>query len=221
MVDVGFVIRLNRTGLFPVWEKAKRHNSFDLWPGPDDLSVFCVQHSMACGNRRRADCDTLVCQNLKIHQSKHVMRQMFEPRHFFAIARYLRTLAISLVLLGVVACSGLDPMSCGAGQAPHVSETLYFGTGTADGRVTQVQWQAFIDDVITPRFPQGLSIWPAYGQWQTAAGPVIREDSYVLNVVHEGEPSSERAIAEIMNSYKQRFRQEAVLRVTSAVCVSF
>lgn len=149
------------------------------------------------------------------------MRQIFEPRHFFAIARYLRTLTISLVLLGVMACSGLDSMRCGTGQTPNVSETLYFGTGTADGRVTQVQWQAFIDDVITPRFPQGLSIWPAYGQWQTAAGPVIREDSYVLNVIHEGDLTSKLAIEEIMNSYKQQFQQEAVLRVTSAVCVSF
>lgn len=111
--------------------------------------------------------------------------------------------------------------SCGPGQQQNISETLYFGTGMTDGQVSNVEWQSFVDDVITPRFPQGLSIWPVYGQWQSAAGPVIREDSYVLNVMHAGEPGSEVAITEIMNSYKQQFQQEAVLRVQSKVCVSY
>jgi hypothetical protein len=149
------------------------------------------------------------------------MQQRFEPLYFFPIFSWIRAIGVALVFLGVTGCSSLDSIRCGAGQTPNASETLYFGTGTADGEITYVQWQAFIDDVITPRFPQGLSIWPAYGQWQTAAGSIIREDSYVLNVVHEGKPASELAITEIMNSYKQQFQQEAVLRVTSAVCVSF
>lgn len=130
-------------------------------------------------------------------------------------------MGVALVMINVVGCSGMGTQPCGAGQNKRVSETLYFGTGTPNGQVSDKQWQNFVADVITPRFPQGLSIWTAYGQWQSAAGNIIQEDSYVLNVIHDGQPASDVAIAEVMNNYKQQFRQEAVLRVESAVCVSY
>jgi hypothetical protein len=149
------------------------------------------------------------------------MQRKIEPQRSNPACRLTLVLGFALLLITLVGCSGMVPATCGAGQHRNVSETLYFGTGKTDGQVSQVEWQAFVDEVITPRFPQGLSIWPAYGQWRSATGTIIQEDSYVLNVIHEGEPASEVAITEIMNSYKQKFQQEAVLRVESTVCVSF
>jgi hypothetical protein len=124
-----------------------------------------------------------------------------------------------IALLG--ACAGLGPQSCPSGQQGMIAEYLYFGTAKPDGQVSADDWKTFLDEVVTPRFPQGLSAWQASGQWKSAAGPVIREPSYVLNVVHESNEATDAAIVAIVKGYKMRFRQEAVLRVRSPACVSF
>ena len=74
--------------------------------------------------------------------------------------------------------------------------------------------------MITPRFPQGLSVWPAAGQWQSADGSLVRENTWVLHVLRPESDTAEQAMASIMTLYKTRFQQEAVLRVQSRVCVS-
>ena len=55
---------------------------------------------------------------------------------------------------------------------------------------------------MTPRFPEGLSTWQASGQWRSASGQIIREPSYVLSLVHPDDPVPNKAIQEIITSYK-------------------
>lgn len=102
-----------------------------------------------------------------------------------------------------------------------VSDMLYFGTATPHGNVSVEQWNSFIDAVVTPRFPQGLTVWPASGQWRSTDGMIIHEGSHVLAIVHADEAQSEHALLDILAAYKREFDQEAVLRVRSASCVSF
>ena len=78
-----------------------------------------------------------------------------------------------------------------------------------------------VDTVVTPRFPDGLTAWPAQGQWRSPDGAPVREASWVLNIVHAPDAASETAIVEIVDAYKTRFRQESVLRVVSDACVGF
>lgn len=89
------------------------------------------------------------------------------------------------------------------------------------GQVTAGEWQQFLAEVITPRFPEGLTAWSAAGQWRNPSGELQKEDSYVLHVVHKDEAKYETAVHEIVDAYKTRFRQEAVLRVRTATCISF
>ena len=81
-----------------------------------------------------------------------------------------------------------------------------------EGQVSAAAWQAFLNAEVTPRFPQGLSVWPVAGQWRSASGASVREPSHVLNIVHEDSPALRAAIGQIVQAYKLRFRQEAVLR---------
>lgn len=101
------------------------------------------------------------------------------------------------------------------------TEWLYFGTDRPGGTVSATEWKSFADEVVTPRFPKGLSVWPAAGQWQSNAGPIVRESSYVLNIVHGASALDQQAMQEIVDSYKKRFQQEAVMRVLGPVCVGF
>ena len=109
--------------------------------------------------------------------------------------------------------------NCGALGAPSVRTTLYFGLARKTGVVTRQQWSDFVKQEVTKRFPEGLTVWEAMGQWQQPNGKIVRERSKVLLLVH-GEKKS-HLVAEIIDSYKKRFDQESVLWETSNVCASF
>ena len=131
----------------------------------------------------------------------------------------------ALVFAASILGSGCAPVStiasCRAGEQAAIMESLYFGTAMPGGQVTQAQWQQFLADVITPRFPDGLTAWAAAGQWRNPSGELHKEDSYVLHVVHAEEQRFEKAVHEVISEYKSRFNQEAVLRVRTATCISF
>ncbi len=55
--------------------------------------------------------------------------------------------------------------TCPNGQNAMTSESLYFGMAKPDGTVTALEWQGILNESITPRSPEGLSVWPASGQW--------------------------------------------------------
>ena len=90
------------------------------------------------------------------------------------------------------------------------SDTLYFGTAKPDGSVvTAVEWQQFLREVVTPRFP-GFTHWDARGSWKD-----VPEETHVLVIIHP--PGHEAAVAQIIAEYKRRFAQEAVLQVRTDV----
>lgn len=128
--------------------------------------------------------------------------------------------ALALLALTVSACATQPSPRCSAGQQPSISDLIYFGTEKPGGIVSDEEWAVFLREVVTPRFPDGLTTWRASGQWRSADGSLTREDSHVLNLVHAGDAKAEGAIGALIGEYKTRFRQEAVLRVRSDACVS-
>lgn len=99
---------------------------------------------------------------------------------------------------------------------------LYFGLSRADGpNITEEEFQGFLDTVVTPRFPDGLTLLSGRGQFRGSSGVVIQEPSKVLILFYPWSNASHRAIEKIRSLYKGTFHQEAVLRVDSASCVSF
>jgi len=123
--------------------------------------------------------------------------------------------------LAVAGCASAPATRCGPGQQALRSERLYFGTAMPQGAVSPDEWRGFVDTVVTPRFPNGLTAWSASGQWRSADGTLVHEASWVLEIVHAPDAASDTAIVEIADAYKQRFQQEAVLRVSSDACVAF
>lgn len=100
---------------------------------------------------------------------------------------------------------------------------LYFGSAKPDGTVvTEAEFMQFIDDTVTPRFPDGLTVLTGYGQFRNSAGVIVKERSMELILLYP--PSmrdANRKIEEIRAAYKQAFQQESVLRVDSLAAVSF
>jgi hypothetical protein len=99
---------------------------------------------------------------------------------------------------------------------------LYFGRNRpAGGEVSDAEWDQFLAQVVTPRFPDGLTIVHATGQWRGASGAVERERAEVVTLLHAGGSDQRRLVDEISGEYKQRFGQEAVLRERTRVCATF
>lgn len=102
-----------------------------------------------------------------------------------------------------------------------VVETLYFGTERPGGVVTAQEWEQFLGEELTSRFPDGLTVIGANGQWRDRKGEIEKEHSHVVQVVHPDSPAKDAAIRAVVDGYKHRFQQEAVMRVRGTSCVSF
>jgi len=110
---------------------------------------------------------------------------------------------------------------CGPSGTAYVRTTLYFGLTRPIGKVSEGQWQAFLREKVTPRFPDGLTVWEADGQWRRPDGRISRERAKVLLLVHNEAPAVRAAIAAIIADYKRGFQQESVLWETAPVCAAF
>jgi len=114
-----------------------------------------------------------------------------------------------------------ETAECKPPARAQVRHELVFGTARAHGvPLREDEWQSFIDSVVTPRFPDGLTVLNASGQWRGEAG-VTKEQARILVIWHDRLPSRDADIEAIRSAYKARFDQESVLRIDSVSCVSF
>lgn len=133
----------------------------------------------------------------------------------------MKPLCTLLLAAALSACATTAGPDCAAGQQASVLDQLYFGTGRPHGPdVTPQEWAGFVSEEIAPRFPQGFSLLEAQGQWRNADGSVAHEQTHLLQLVHPDDAASGQAVSQIAERYKTRFGQEAVLRVSSAACMS-
>lgn len=103
---------------------------------------------------------------------------------------------------------------------------LFFGSAKPDGTaVTEAEWRRFLDQEITPRFPDGLTVLTGIGQFRNSSGMIIQERSMVLILLYPLPTwrSSSEKIEQIREAYKRAFQQESVLRADTGlpVWVSF
>ena len=112
------------------------------------------------------------------------------------------------------------PASCGQTSAAQMRTTLYFGTTRPKGTVSELEWQVFLRDEVTARFPDGLTVWDAQGQWRNAGGAIGQERSKVLLLVHADTDAARAAVMSVIAKYRQSFEQESVLWESSRVCVA-
>lgn len=126
-------------------------------------------------------------------------------------------------------CAGqwrvIDPVtgvSCELDDTAMVRDTLYFGRGEPSGDgVADGEWKRFLDEVVTPRFPDGLTVFDATGQWRGKSGVLVQERSVVVTILHAPDEASTQAVHDIAAEYKRRFAQEAVLRERTPTCARF
>jgi hypothetical protein len=95
--------------------------------------------------------------------------------------------------------------------ASGITTRLYLGQDTPAGAVTDAQWERFVEDSVTPRFPGGFTVMQGQGRWRSAAGILHEEDTRVIEIVHDNSATSHTRAREVGAAYKRRFVQQAVL----------
>ena len=127
------------------------------------------------------------------------------------------------VLLLLAGCAA-TPEACPTGAGQATIAEAYFGRNVK-GRapVTDAEWTRFMAEVVTPAFPDGLTVLDGMGQWRNAAGQISREDSKVLLLVLPGQDQAAASarLAPVTATWKARFAQESVLTVFRTGCAGF
>ncbi len=117
----------------------------------------------------------------------------------------------------VFCCLGLA--SC----ASYQRTDLYFGRDIPEGgTVSEQQWKAFSDSVISSYFPEGYTEWDANGRWKdTQTKETITEPTKVVTFFGKMTRERSAALDSIARRYLRRFRQQSVLRTDSKSKVRF
>ena len=70
---------------------------------------------------------------------------------------------------------------------------------------------------MTPRFPDGLSVVDAAGQWRDKTrGRMVREPSKLVIILTADDAPARDKIAAIVAAYKEQFRQQSVAVIRRA-----
>ena len=131
----------------------------------------------------------------------------------------MRRLLVAAALLALAACTPPSAPVCTAPLKPALEVDLYFGRETDTGReVSEAEWASFLNDEVTPRFPDGLSVLDVRGQSRNLQGRIERERTKLLVVVVFDAPAHRPKVQAIVEGYSRRYGQHNVFHVEHEVC---
>lgn len=134
----------------------------------------------------------------------------------------MRLAGALLLVLMLAGCASLRPTSaCPAGQERLQTAQLFFGHKPADEpRKPDPAFRKFVDEELTTRFPDGLTILDGGGQWKGEENRQIREAAKVVLIVLPRGADAEARLTAVRVAYKARFNEDAVMHVTPPACVA-
>lgn len=134
------------------------------------------------------------------------------PLVFLSLAAFLCTGCLSIDIDRKTDCTG----------DTWLESTLYLGRTMNKAPISDEAWQRFVENDVTPRFPDGFTFLNGRGAWKNAQfGKTMYENSTLLIILHPETEQELSKIREIAGAYRTTFKQEAVLQSHGKVCVDF
>ena len=136
---------------------------------------------------------------------------------------FIRIAAASMLALALTGAANAQLLDCLGGQRPTQVAELMFGCniGARIG-VSEDDFGRFVDREIMSRFPHGLTVFNAAGQWRNeASDKIVREPSKIVQIVLPGRVDDVARLKEVVEAYKARFKQHSVGMIVRPACVSF
>jgi hypothetical protein len=136
----------------------------------------------------------------------------------------IRAGALILAAVALSGCAGmrLSQQTCPPGEQRLRTAQLFFGQRT-EGRpwVPEPQFRKFVDEELTTRFPDGLTVLEGGDRWKGDENKQIREAAKVVLIVLPKDGDPQARLKAVREAYKARFSQDAVMRLTAPSCVNF
>jgi Protein of unknown function (DUF3574) len=132
--------------------------------------------------------------------------------------------AFTLTLVTATATGAQIAMpSCHGAQQPKMVAELMFGRDIGRGvGVSEAEWQRFVARELVSRFPDGLTVIDAVGQWRDSdSGRIVREPSKHVVIVLPGNKDDEARLDAVVAAYKSAFHQHSVGVIVRPACVAF
>jgi Protein of unknown function (DUF3574) len=133
--------------------------------------------------------------------------------------------AITAIVLCALAAGSTHAqlLECrGAQKSQQVAELIFGRSIGGRIEVNDEQWMSFVDEEITPRFPDGLTVFDAAGQWRDkSTKKITRESSKIVLIVLSGKADDLAGLNEVVAAYKRSFGQQSVGMILRPACVSF
>jgi hypothetical protein len=109
-------------------------------------------------------------------------------------------------------------LQCSGAQKSWMVAELLFGRS----KVSDRSWERFLAAEVTPRFPDGLTVYDAKGQWRSPETKTIsRERSKVVMIAMPPGADNDARLQAVIEAYKNRFKQQSVGLILRPSCVSF
>jgi hypothetical protein len=135
--------------------------------------------------------------------------------------------AVALEPPAVCVAPAVSAAASEAGAAQAISEKrfkgdafirteLFFGSERPNlPEVSPAEFQEFLDEAVTPCFPDGLTFFTGKGQFRESNGQIVQETSFVLVLLYplDARKESHLKIEALRALYQDVFLQESVLRV--------
>jgi Protein of unknown function (DUF3574) len=135
----------------------------------------------------------------------------------------LSLLGMCLVVAWQPVAAETPALSCAGAQRPKQVAELLFGRdiGHRNG-VSERAFAHFVARELSSRFPDGLTITDATGQWRDPAdGRLEREATKQVEIVLPGNADDQTKLNAVVTAYKREFRQRSVGIIVQSACVSF
>lgn len=131
----------------------------------------------------------------------------------------MKRLGALLAALSAGGCASTPPPACPSGQEHLRTAQLFLGRKAPAGAVSEADLRRFVDEEITPRFPDGVTVLDGGGQWRGSENQLIREATKVVLIVLPRKSRADGRVDEVRAAYKTRFNQDPGFVVTQASCL--
>ena len=130
----------------------------------------------------------------------------------------MKTAGALILMLGLAGCASAPrPQACPRGQVQLQTAQLFLGAKRPVAP-DEPALRRFVDQEVTPRFPDGVTVVDGGGQWKGSENRMIREASKVVLVVMPASGGGAKVEA-VRTAYRSKFKQEPVVVLPPPACM--
>lgn len=129
----------------------------------------------------------------------------------------MKRAGVAILVLGLAGCATQPPPACPPGQTQVRMAQVFLGA-RPPAKLDAAAVARFVDQEVTPRFPNGVSVVNGGDQWKGAENQIMREASKVLLIVLPADGGGHKRLEAIRAAYRLQFGQESAVFLPPPTC---